>query len=166
VDNMNISFNGSAMSWNIAFEFWLSERNPVTDPSPGVHSEILAMWGWQADRWPCGDDNTLGNEYAGISVSAGSKSYDLCHQSDTWADGRWRYTQFWMQGGPSTNFSGTVDIKAMLDWVVSYKGYSRELWVTRIEVGSEIDDNTNATVTVRDITFEVNGQSRSVELGP
>ena len=120
--------------------------------------------GWQADRWPCGDDNTLGNEYQGISVSAGSKSYDLCHQSDTWADGRWRYTQFWMQGGPSTNFSGTVDIKAMLDWVVSNKGYSRDLWVTRIEVGSEIDDNTSGTVTVRDLTFEVNGQSRSIRL--
>ena len=69
-----------------------------------------------------------------------------------------------MQGGPSRSFSGRVDIKAFLDWVVSTRGYSRDLWLTRIEVGSEIDDNTSGTVTVRDLTFEVNGQSRSIRL--
>ena len=91
VDGLAITLQNQA-SWNIAFEFWLSQRDPVSDPDPGVYAEILGMWGWQSGRWPCGDDgNPNQNEYQGMTVAAGDKSYDLCHQSDTWADGRWRY---------------------------------------------------------------------------
>jgi hypothetical protein len=163
VDGMSIALQ-AASSWNLSFEFWLSQRDPVSEPNPGVYAEILGMWGWQDDRWPCGDDANPGNEYQGMTVAAGDKSYDLCHQSDTWANGQWRYFQFRMQGGPSRSFSGRVDVKAFIDWVVSARGYSRDYWVTRMEVGSEIDDNTNATVTIRDLTFEVNGQSESIRL--
>ena len=35
-----------------------------------------------------------------------------------------------------------------------------------IEVGSEIDDNTSGSVTVKNITFEVNGTSKTIELAP
>ncbi len=154
VDNLRINLQ-SAESWNLNFEMWLSQRNPLTSPDPGVYAELITFWGWQDGRWPC---DTSGN------VDSGGQSYRLCHQSDTWADGQWRYFQFWVDGGPKSSFSGTLDVKAFLDWLVNDWGYSRDLWVTRFEVGSEIDDNTRGTVTLDDVTFEVNGTSRSVQL--
>src|SRR5690606_15355618 len=100
---------------------------------------------------------------------AGSMQYTLCHQDDNWANGRWRYYQFRAGDGSdaniSTSFNGTIDIKAFLDYLVNNRGYSPELWVTRLEVGSEIDDNTSGTVSMNGITFEVNGQMRSEVLG-
>jgi hypothetical protein len=154
VDNLSINLQ-NANAWNINFEFWLSQRNPVTDTNPGVYAELIVFWGWQ-DTWAC--DQT-GN------VSAGAKSYGLCHQSDTWGSG-WRYFQFRADGGSQRSFSGRVDVKALIDWLVANKGYSRDLWVTRFEVGSEIDDNTSGTVTMRNLTFEVNGTSKSAQFGP
>lgn len=154
VENMVINLQNQN-SWNISVEFWLSERHPVNDPNPGTYAELIAFWGWQDGRWPC---DTNGN------VQAGDKGYHLCHQVDDWADGQWRYFQFWMDGGPSRNFNGRVDIKAFINWLVSSYNYSDELWVTRIEVGSELDDNTSGTVMIDNITFEINGNSRSIEL--
>jgi hypothetical protein len=156
IDNMSFALQGQ-QSWNMNFEFWLSQNDPTTANS-GVYAELIAFWGWENGRWPC--DVALGSQTA----SSGGKTYKLCHQSDTWADGKWRYYQFWDQNGPSTNFNGTVDIKALLDWLVNNHGYSKDLWLTRIEVGTEIDDNTGGTVTMKNISFEVNGTSKSVEL--
>jgi hypothetical protein len=154
IDSLNINLQ-NANSWNIDFEFWLSQKNPLTEADPGVYAELITFWGWENGRWPC---DQSGN------VSAGSKSYKLCHQDDNWAGGKWRYFQFWVDGGPNTNFSGKVDVKALLDWLVNTRGYSKDLWVTRFEVGSEIDDNTSGKVTLKNITFEVNGTSKSVQL--
>jgi len=162
LDNFNIQLNAQD-SWNITWEFWLSERHPIDDPSPGVYAEIMGWWGWDAGRWPC-DMNGDGVEDYGPSVSGGSKQYTLCHQSDNWASG-WRYFQF--RGGDgrdssiSMNFSGTVDIKPFLDYLRNERGYSADLYLTRLEVGSEIDDLTGGTVKMQGITFEINGESRS-----
>jgi hypothetical protein len=153
IDSLNISLQ-NANSWNIDFEFWLSQKNPLTEADPGVYAELITFWGWENGRWPCDKSGT---------VTAGSKSYKLCHQDDNWADGKWRYFQFWVDGGPNTNFSGKVDVKALLDWLVNTRSYSKDLWVTRFEVGSEIDDNTSGKVTLKNITFEVNGTSKSVQ---
>lgn len=149
-------------SWNITFEFWLSERHPVTDPDPGVHTELMTFWGWQNGRWPAPPDGTgpTGNG-AGQEVSSSGKTYTLWVQDDAWANGQWRYYQFRANDGPQKNFNGTVDVKPFLDYLVSTRGYSSDLWVTRLEVGSEIDDNTQGMVQMSGITFEVNGQSRS-----
>jgi hypothetical protein len=154
VSNLNINL-GAQAAWNISVEFWLSTENPVDNTNTSItDTEVIAFWGWQAERWPC---DTSGN------VSAGSNSYDLCHQVNDWADGQWRYYQFRMSGGPTTSYNGTVDIKAFIDWLVNSQGYSQDLWVTRMEVGSEIDDDTNGTLTMNNLTFEVNGESRSFE---
>jgi hypothetical protein len=153
LDGLNINIQ-RASTYNLNFEFWLSQRNPVTDTNPGVHAELIAFFGWQ-DDWACDKSGTL---------QAGDRAFGLCHQDDAWAGGKWRYYQFRMNGGPSTSFSGKLDVKAMLDWLVTNAGYSRDLWVTRLEVGSEIDDNTAGTVTLRNITFEVNGTSKSPQL--
>ena len=70
-----------------------------------------------------------------------------------------------MNGGSTNSVSGRIDVKALLDWLVSNAGYSRELWVTRFEIGSEIDDDTKGTVTLRNVTFEVNGTSKTPRFG-
>ena len=77
----------------------------------------------------------------------------------------WRYYQFRATDGPQNTVDGKADVKAFLDWLVDTRGFSPELWVTRIEVGTEIDDNTKGTVRFDDITFEVNGTSKSPEFG-
>lgn len=162
VKNLSIQLQQQT-SWDSTFEFWLSERNPVTDPNPGVYAEIMTFWGWQANRWPdCSMCMAPPGKGLNDQVSAGSKSYKLIVQSDTWADGKWRYFQFRATDGSQTNFNGTVDVKALLDYLVSKQGYSSDLWVTRFEVGTEIDDSTSGKATVDGLTFEVNGQSRSV----
>ncbi len=158
VDSLSISLT-SPTSWNLNVEFWLSQRHPTTDSNPGVYAEVIAFWGWQNGRWPC--ETTLS-----ATVNSGDKSYKLCHQSDSWGSSatKWKYYQFNVNGGPLQNYTGKADIKAFLDWVVSAYGASKDLWLTRIEVGSEIDDNTSGKVTLKNITFEVNGTSKSVEL--
>lgn len=165
LDDFNIALQGQD-SWNIAMEFWLSERDPVNDPNPGVYAELMTWWGWDQGRWPC-DMNGDGKVDYGDRVSAG-QDYTLCHQSDNWADG-WRYYQFragdGSDGNIKTNFSGKVDVKLLLDYLVNTRGYSKDLWVTRMEVGSEIDDNTAGTVSMRGVTFEVNGETRSQVVG-
>ena len=123
----------------------------------GVFAEIIAFWGWETGRWPCDQTGNL---------TSGTHSYHLCHQSDSWANGQWRFYNFNVNNGPLTTYNGKVDVKAFIDSVVSRYNLSRDLWVTRIEVGSEIDDNTQGTVKIRNLTFEVNGTSRSPELAP
>jgi hypothetical protein len=150
LQGLNIALQ-RASTYNLNFEFWLSQRNPATDPNPGVHAELITFFGWQ-DSWAC---DKSGN------VQAGDRGFSLCHQDDAWAGGKWRYFQFRLDGGSTNSFSGKIDVKALIDWLVSNAGYSRDLWVTRLEVGSEIDDNTAGKVTLDDITFEVNGASKS-----
>ncbi len=159
--NLRIALNGRD-SWNTTMEFWLSERHPIDDPNPGVYAEIMAWWGWDAGRWPC-DTNNDNQPDAGPSVQAGQQ-YTLCHQNDNWASG-WRYFQFRAgdasDGNIREDFNGTIDLKPFLDYLMTQRNYSGELWLTRMEVGSEIDDNTSGTVTMDNITFQVNDQIRS-----
>ncbi len=57
-----------------------------------------------------------------------------------------------------------MDVKALLDFVRSkYSGFTDTMWLTRIEVGTEVDDNTSGTAKIKNLTFEVNGQNRSFE---
>ena len=90
----------------------------------------------------------------------------MCHQSDSWANGQWRFYNYNVNNGPLQTYNGKVDVKAFIDGVVSKYSLSRDLWVTRIEVGSEIDDNTQGSVKIRNLTFEINGTSKSPELAP
>jgi hypothetical protein len=143
--------------WNIDFEMWLASADPTTTASPTVVAEIIVFWGWETGRWACDKTGT---------VTAGNNTYTLCHQSDDWSTGHWKFYQFNVQGGPFTSYSGTVDIKALTDFVVNTYGLSRDNWVTRFEVGSEIDDNTMGSVKVKNLTFSVNGTAKSIELQP
>jgi len=55
----------------------------------------------------------------------------------------------------------------MLTWVMNaYSGFSGDYWLTRIEVGTEVDDNTSGEAKIKGLTFEINGTSKSIELQP
>lgn len=158
VDQSTLTLGGQS-SWNTAMEFWLSDGDPrLPNGQVTVHTEVMAWWGWNGNRWPCGPtDGSNGSE--GQSV----EGYTVCHQSETWAGNKWRYYQF-RAGSSSTSFSGKIDVGAFLDYLRG-KGYSGDLWLTRMEVGTEIDDMTDGTFRMNGITFEVNGESRSAIIG-
>lgn len=172
VENLNISLEAEE-SWNITFEFWISDVDP-TQPTPqgrahSAFAELMTFWGWQPGRWPK-DGPGQNGAFEGGSVSgpdqvgSGGRNYTLWVQRDNWADG-WRYYQFRDNSGPQKNFSGKLDVKPFIDYLLSRPGFNGDMWVTRLEVGSEIDDNTRGTVTMTGITFEVNGEARSQVIG-
>jgi hypothetical protein len=147
------------------FEFWISKENPLTSASPGVYAEVIVFLGWDNVRmnstggWPC--DSTLG-----FSVNA-TATYDLCHQKDGWGSGGWRFFNFTNHSGSQNSWSGKGDIKTIIDKIMSSKfggGFTTDMWLTRIEVGTEVDDNTAGTAKVNKLTFEINGTSKSIEL--
>jgi hypothetical protein len=159
IDNLRIELEQES-SWNITFEFWVSQRDPLTSDA-GVYAELMTFWGWQGGRWPTapGADGAAGVG-TGETVNSAGKDYTLWVQRDGWADG-WRYFQFRANDGPKRDFDGTVDVKPLLDHLLKISGFSSDFWITRLEVGSEIDDGTKGKVTLDGISFEINGESRS-----
>jgi len=161
IDTFNTSFQKPTY-WDSNFEFWISRQDPTQNDTAGVYAEIIAFVGWEGDRlskpngWPC---DKSGN------VTAGGSSFNLCHQSDTWSNGQWRFFNFNVNNGPMATFNSKVDIKAMLDWVMqNYSGFTQDMWLTRIEVGTEVDDNTQGSGKINALTFEINGETRSSQI--
>ncbi len=165
VDNFKIEL-GASSSWNINFEMWLSQEDPTTTLTPKPEIELMTFWGWYEGRWGC-----EGSKYDGSkNLSAGTLDYTLCHYGEEWGGddhSKWDYYQFRAGDGQDYNskkdFTGTLDVKAALDWLVNNTGASKDLWVTRFELGTEIDNNTSGTVSFDNVTFEVNGEKRSPE---
>jgi hypothetical protein len=162
---INLSTQGS---WDLTFEFWLSKQNPATTQgNAGVYSELMTFWGWQANRWPIDGTSSSGplcDHGCGSPVTAGDGSpYNLIVQKDNWGSG-WKYYQF-RTGASSQSFNGTIDVKKLIDYMVSTGGATSDMWVTRLEVGSEIDDLTKGSVSMTNVTFEVNKETRSPVFG-
>ena len=145
------------------FEFWISKENPITSTNPQVYAEIIVFLDWEANRqngsaggWTCD---------ASGSISTGGNTFNLCHQKDTWGPGNWRFFNFVLSNGPSSNFTGKGDVKALLDWVMSkYSGFSTDFWLTRIEVGTEVDDSTVGQAKLQNVAFEINGTTKTPQL--
>ena len=160
VDTFQIGGLSGSAYWDNNVEFWISKNDPRTADG-AVYAEIIAFTGFQGNRlqqtvgWPCDKSGT---------VNAGSTSWNLCHQSDDWSSGHWRFFNFNINQGPYSSWTGKMDVKALLDFVRSkYSGFTDTMWLTRIEVGTEVDDNTSGTAKIKNLTFEVNGQNRSFE---
>jgi hypothetical protein len=172
--------SGNTSYWDSNFEFWISREDPTKNANAGVYAEIIMFLGYEAGRtnssatpeagWTCESNHTG-------TVNAGGATFNLCHQSDTWANSQWRFFNFNLSNAPQNNFNQTVDIKAILSWVMSNYGtstatsgggmgsFSNSMYLTRIEVGTEIDDSTAGSVQISNLTFNINGTSKSATFG-
>jgi hypothetical protein len=93
------------------------------------------------------------------SVTSTGTGYTLCHRSDAGSSGQWRFFNFNVDSGPLSVFNGKVDLKAFLDGVTkTYSGFTSDMWLTRIH------HNTAGSTNIRNLTFEINGTSKSVQL--
>ena len=151
--------------WDSNIEFWISNSDPRTSTNAGVYAEIIMFLGWEANRqsatggWPC--SVTTGN----TSITTAGPAMTLCHQSDTWSSG-WRFFNFIVNNGPLSAYSQKMDIKAILDWIMAnYSGFNTNMWLTRIEVGTEVDDTTAGQGKITNAVFEVNGTTRAPQFG-
>jgi hypothetical protein len=172
--------SGNTSYWDGNFEFWISKEDPTKNANAGVYAEIIMFLGYESGRtnssatpeagWTCESNHTG-------TVTAGGATFNLCHQSDTWANSQWRFFNFNLSNAPQNNFNGTVDIKAILSWVMSnyasstatsgggMGSFSNSMYLTRIEVGTEVDDTTAGSVKISNLTFNINGTSKSATFG-
>ncbi len=169
LDDFKIDLTADA-SWNINFELWLSQEDPTTTITPKPEYELMTFWGWMENRWPCNQaDGEFGANLT-LPKGSGTMDYTLCHYGKDWGGNeisKWDYFQFRAGDGGDHNskreFTGKLDVKEALDWLVKHAGASTDLWVTRFEVGTEIGNNTAGTVSFKSVIFEVNGEERSPE---
>jgi hypothetical protein len=166
LDNYRIELT-EENSWNLNFELWLSIGDPRETLTPDPELELMVFWGWNENRWGCDEKWKESGRVTTTDMTSNGKNYTLCHQDDGWGSKEkpWRYFQFRdNDGSPSSRkYTGKLDIQATLKWLVDNADVSDELWVTRFEVGTEIDDGTRGKVTIDDITYEVNGHERKPE---
>lgn len=152
-----LSLEGSDKNWNMNFEMWFSEQHPKTGTHTTAYGETMNWFGWSSDQY----------NWAGpIGTLEAGQSYELFVSKDAWPDGqaqKWKYRQYRVKN-PSRQFSGTVDVKKILDRLTGAEGWPKTLWISRFEVGTELDDGSSGTVTIRKITFEVNGQKRATDI--
>jgi hypothetical protein len=160
MDNFSTTFSNPTY-WDANFEFWISKNDPTANNDGGVYAEIITFTGWNSTR-QTGATTSWACQITGKTVP--NSNFSLCHQSDTWASG-WRFFNF-LAGSGTSNYTGKADIKAILDYIRSqYSGFTDSMYLTRIEVGTEIDDNTAGSSKTNNLTFEVNGVSKSIQLG-
>jgi hypothetical protein len=157
--------------WDSNFEFWISEEDPTKNANAGVYAEVIVFLGWEANR----QGTTNGGWQCMVSGTVPNTNFNLCHQSDAWSTGpQWRFFNFVAGNGPLTSFSGTVDIKAILDWIMqnyakstnsALPSFSSSMWRTRIEVGTEINDSTAGSAKINNVSFAINGTTKSLQFG-
>jgi hypothetical protein len=155
IEGLNIVTTSDA-AWNMNFEMWFCEQHPASGTHTTAYGETMNWFGWSSDQYNW--NGVLGSLEAG-------QSYDLLHSDDHWPAGQaqqWKYRQYRLKN-PTKQFNGTVDVKKILDHLVG-EGWPTSLWIARFEVGTELDDGSAGTVTIKQITFEVNGQQRTTEV--
>ena len=143
-------------AWNMNFEMWFCEQHPATGTHTTAYGETMNWFGWSSDQYNW--NGVLGSLEAG-------QSYDLMHSDDHWPAGQaqqWKYRQYRLKSS-SKQFNGTVDVKKILT-ALTGQGWPSSLWIARFEVGTELDDGSAGTVTMKKVTFEVNGQHRATEV--
>jgi hypothetical protein len=155
VEGLSITTTADA-AWNMNFEMWFSTEHPATGTHTTAYGETMNWFGWSGDQY--GWNGVLGTLDAG-------QNYELWHTDDSWPDGQaeqWKYRQFRLTNG-GKQFDGTVDVKKILTYLTG-QGWPASLWIARLEIGTELDDGSAGTVSIRKITFEVNGQERATEV--
>jgi hypothetical protein len=158
IEDMKVDPTGDEY-WNMNFEMWFTDQHPVTGNHMGAYAETMNWFGWDSEQysdWP---------DYGTKSLDAGA-TYTLGHADDAWPPGQspqWKYRQYRLQSS-TRQYSGTVDVKKILDYMVNTEHWPNTLWISRFEVGTELDDGSAGTLTMKKVTFEVNGQKRATEI--
>ncbi len=164
IEDYNIKIDDGG-SWNLNFEMWFTTDHPVTGTHDRAHTELMIFWGWNHDRWG-GEPGVAGNKYMDVS----GNTYRLMVNRANWGSmgPQWNYYQFRAgDGGAGSvgySFNGTLNVKDALDWLVA-DGLDPNLWLSRLELGTEIDDGTSGRVSFKNLTFHVNGESRGIVYG-
>jgi hypothetical protein len=161
IDTFSTTFSNPTY-WDANFEFWISKNDPTKNADGGVYAEIITFVGWESNRqsssggWPC-------MSYSNATIT--NTNFTLCHQNDSWGSGsKWRFFNF-IAGNGTQSYSQTVDIKAILDYIrKQYSGFTDSMYLTRIEIGTEINDNTVGSAAIKNLTFSINGTSKSIQL--
>ncbi len=161
VDSLHLALEKVGV-WNISFGLWLTKNDPTQSSSPEPQLNLMVLWGWQNGRWPCDVAYRASEFNDQLTIDAGDQSYTLCHHSN--AIGSQNYIEFDANSGPQTTLNERLDIAEIVLWTIENAGYSDEYWLSRVEVGTEIGDNSSGTVTIQNITVEVNGDSKSVDV--
>jgi hypothetical protein len=155
IEGLSIATTADA-NWNMNFEMWFAEQHPATGTHTTAYGETMNWFGWSSDQYNW--NGVIGSLEAG-------QSYDLMHSDDHWPAGQaqqWKYRQYRLKSS-TRQFNGTVDVKKILDHLTGL-GWPKELWIARFEIGTELDDGSAGTVTMKKITFEVNGEQRATEV--
>jgi len=159
-----ITTNASTSYWDHNFEFWISRQDPTTHTDAGVYAEIIIFLGWEPNR----QNGSAGGWSCSVPTAVTVGNFNLCHQSDTWGTApQWRFFNFVdtsNSSGALSSYNQKVDVKALLNGITAkYTGFTQDMWLTRIEVGTEDDDNTAGNVRMNNLTFEINGTSKSAQ---
>ena len=174
--------SGNTSYWDSNFEFWISKDDPTKTANAGVYAEIIMFLGYEPGRtsstatpeagWTC--------DHSGSAIAGGAKLQPLSPERHL---GQQPVALLQLQpqqrGAPQNNFNGTVDVKddsqlgheqlrqqqppppAACMWLVQHE----HAVLTRIEVGTEVDDSTAGSVKISNLTFNINGTSKSIALG-
>jgi hypothetical protein len=136
--------------WNLAFELWLSDADPTLGPT-SPKGEIMVFLSNEPNYYPSSPETPQ-------VLNDGEHEYDLYVSSDNW--GTWGYYRQYRLGTHDGKFNGKLNIYAFLQHYLQSEGWDGNLWVTRFEIGNEVFQNSGGTTTFKNLSFEVNGQTR------
>lgn len=149
---------GGTGKWNLAFELWLSDENPVENPGSKALAEVMVFFGNIEGYYPAEPQTSE-------TLDDGERVYTLYQSSDTWGDEENQKYRQYRLGGAQTSFEGKLNIGKFLDHY-KQQGWSQDLWVTRFELGNEVYSGSTGTTTIHSVSFEVNGEVREAQTMP
>lgn len=155
---VDVATEVSGGKWNLAFELWLADNNPETHPGSKAVAEVMVFFGNEAGYYPA-------EPKTDEKVNDGEHEYVLYESRDDWGETKdQKYRQYRLSGGGKT-FNGKLNIGKFLQHYVE-QGWSKDLWLTRFELGNEVYTGAQGKTTIKSIAFTVNGESRQAKTKP
>lgn len=148
--DVHTDVGGNNKGWNLAFELWLSDKDPRLGPA-SPKGEIMVFLSNAPDYYPTAPETQE-------TLNDGIHTYKLYVSSDNW--GSWGYYRQYRLDTHDGKYNGKLDIGAFLEHYVNDEHWDGDLWVTRFELGNEVYQNSAGTTTFKSVSFEVNGQTR------
>ncbi|MGL1902082.1 MAG: cadherin repeat domain-containing protein [Fibrobacterales bacterium] len=131
-------------------------------PSPHSHgiiySEMPIFLNWNPGRWAC-DLNAI-NPSLIEEIKSNQITFDLCHQYE---DG-YRYFQFRHSNDTLNTYTGAFSIQPFINYAINTAGFPDSLWLSAIELKSEINNNASGSVSLDNISVHVNDNHGRLDL--